>query len=321
MKKIIGIGNALTDVLYQLSDNQILNEFSLPLGSMHLVDDEFSSQLKNRLVTYSREMVAGGSAANTTAGIAALGGHASFIGCVGEDEIGAFYESTLASNGVHSLLQKVVQPSGSCVVLISPNGERTMCTSLGAASALSADDLHAEQFEGCALLHLEGYLINNQDLLIKAARLAKEQGLMVSIDLASYNVVESNRGFLLQFIQDYVDIVFANEEEAKSLTEKSPREALDEIAEMCAIAVVKLGAKGSYIKTMGKVWEVAATQSNCIDTTGAGDLYAAGFLYGWTMGCSWDKCGEIGALVAGKIVEVVGPKLNKETWDYIKSQI
>lgn len=321
MKKIIGIGNALTDVLYQLSDNQILDEFSLPLGSMHLVDDDFSSQLKNRLVSYSREMVAGGSAANTTAGIAALGGHASFIGRVGEDEIGSFYQSTLEDNGVHSLLQTCAHPSGSCVVLISPNGERTMCTSLGAAATLSEDDLHADQFEGYSLLHLEGYLISNQGLLIKAARLAKEQGMMVSIDLASYNVVESNRAFLLQFIQEYVDIVFANEEEAKSLTEKSPREALDIIADMCAIAVVKLGASGSYIKTMGKVWQIAATKSNCIDTTGAGDLYAAGFLYGWTMGCSWDKCGEIGALVAGKIVEVIGPKLSKETWDYIKSQI
>lgn len=321
MKKIIGIGNALTDVLYQLNDNQLLERFSLPLGSMQLIGDDFSNQLRDSLSSYPCEMVAGGSAANTMGGIAALGGHASFIGCIGKDEIGTFYQSSMESNGVLCHMQTYDRPSGNCTVLVSPDGERTMCTSLGAAVELNADSLESTLFEGQSLLHLEGYLVNNRDLFLKAARLAKEQGLMISIDLASYNVVDANREFLLQFIQDYVDIVFANEEEAKSLTQKAPREALDDIAEMCAIAVVKLGAKGSYIKTMGKVWKIDAVDANCIDTTGAGDLFAAGFLYGWTCGCAWDKCGEIGSLVAAKTVEVIGPKMTKDTWNYIKSQL
>ena len=321
MKKIIGIGNALTDVLFQISDNQPLEQFLLPKGSMQLINTELSSLIQSTLSNLPREMVAGGSAANTVNGIACLGGHVGFIGKVGDDEIGRFYLEDLAHNGVSASMITSDMPSGNCTVLISPDGERTMCTYLGAASELKADDLSAEQFEGYALLHIEGYLVNDYELIETAVKLAKQQGLMVSIDLASYNVVDANKDFLKYLIQDYVDIVFANEEEAKSLTGKAPREALDEIAEMCAVAVVKEGVKGSYVKTMGKIWHIDAVKANCVDTTGAGDLYAAGFLYGWTCGCGWEQCGEIGSLVAAKTVEVVGPKLQKDTWDYIKSNI
>lgn len=321
MKKIIGIGNALTDVLYQISDNQLLDKFSLPKGSMQLIDTELSSLIRKTLSGSSCEMVAGGSAANTVNGISCLGGHVGFIGKVGNDEIGRFYLDDLAHNGVSASMITSDLPSGNCTVLISPDGERTMCTCLGAAAELKAEELTADQFTGYSLLHIEGYLVSDYTLIERAVKLAKEQGLMVSIDLASYNVVDANKAFLLYLIQDYVDIVFANEEEAKSLTGKSPREALDEIAEMCAVAVVKEGEKGSYIKTMGKVWHIDPVSANCVDTTGAGDLYAAGFLYGWTCGCGWDKCGELGSLVAAKTVEVIGPKLEKETWNYIKSQL
>ena len=158
-------------------------------------------------------------------------------------------------------------------------------------------------------------------LIETAVRMAKAQGLLVSIDLASYNVVEEHKDFLLRLIKEYVDIVFANEEEAKALTGASPREALDIIGDMCEIAIVKEGAAGSYVKRNEEVWHIGVISAQCVDTTGAGDLYASGFLYGLSCGYDLQRCGNLGALVSGKIVEVVGPKLPDETWNLIKASI
>ena len=248
MRKIIGMGNALTDVLFQLSDNQALEHFCLPKGSMQLVDENLSRDIKNYLQGYEKKMVAGGSAANTINGISCLGGQAALIGKVGEDEIGDFFVNDTLHNGVKPVMFKSKNPSGNCTVLISPDGERTMCTYLGASCELCASDLNENLFADYDILHIEGYLVQSHALIETAVRMAKAQGLLVSIDLASYNVVEEHKDFLLHLIKEYVDIVFANEEEAKALTGASPREALDIIADMCEIAVVKEGAAGSYIK-------------------------------------------------------------------------
>lgn len=321
MKKIIGMGNALTDVLFQLSDNQALEHFSLPKGSMQLVDANLSQGIKDYLGDHAKTMVAGGSAANTINGISCLGGVTAFIGKVGEDAIGDFFVSDTLQNAVKPLMFRSKSPSGNCTVLISPDGERTMCTFLGASCELSAEDLTEDLFIGYDILHIEGYLVQSHALIETAVRMAKAQGLLVSIDLASFNVVDENKDFLLRLIKEYVDIVFANEEEAKSLTGASPREALDIIADMCEIAVVKEGAAGSYIKRNNNVWHIGVIPANCIDTTGAGDLYASGFLYGLSCGYDMERCGNLGALVSGMVVEVVGPKLAPETWQTIKKSI
>lgn len=321
MKKIIGMGNALTDVLFQLSDNQALDHFGLPKGSMQLVDANLSQDIKDYLQGYERKMVAGGSAANTINGISCLGGLAAYIGKVGEDEIGDFFVNDTLHNGVKPVIVRSKNPSGNCTVLISPDGERTMCTYLGASCELCAGDLTEKLFADYDILHIEGYLVQSHALIETAVRMAKAQGLLVSIDLASYNVVEEHKEFLLYLIKEYVDIVFANEEEAKALTGASPREALDIIADMCEIAVVKEGAAGSYIKRKDKVWHIGAIPAKCVDTTGAGDLYASGFLFGLSCGFDLQRCGNLGALVSGKIVEVVGPKLPVETWNSIKESI
>ena len=321
MKKIIGMGNALTDVLFQLSDNQALECFCLPKGSMQLVDENLSRDIKNYLQGYEKKMVAGGSAANTINGISCLGGQAALIGKVGEDEIGDFFVNDTLHNGVKPVMFKSKNPSGNCAVLISPDGERTMCTYLGASCELCAGDLNENLFADYDILHIEGYLVQSHALIETAVRMAKAQGLLVSIDLASYNVVEEHKDFLLRLIKEYVDIVFANEEEAKALTGASPREALDIIGDMCEIAIVKEGAAGSYVKRNEEVWHIGVISAQCVDTTGAGDLYASGFLYGLSCGYDLQRCGNLGALVSGKIVEVVGPKLPDETWNLIKASI
>jgi len=152
-------------------------------------------------------------------------------------------------------------------------------------------------------------------------QLAHEKGVKISLDMASYNVVEANREFLKEMIEKYVDILFANEEEAKAFTGKSPEESLHEFATMVDIAVVKVGANGSMIKRKNEVVSVGVIKVNCIDTTGAGDLYAAGFLYGLAKELPLDKCGQIGAILSGKVIEVVGPKMDAITWKEINRLI
>jgi sugar/nucleoside kinase (ribokinase family) len=250
-----------------------------------------------------------------------LGGNAGFIGKVGNDTVGNFFKNDLIQNGVQPVLEYSTTPSGQCTVLVSNDGERTLCTFLGAAAEIGAADLKADMFSGYDIFHIEGYLVQNHDLIRTAVKMAKEAGLLVSVDLASYNVVEANLDFLKEMIRNFVDIVFANEEEARAFTGKEPEEALLEISDYCKIAVVKVGKDGSMIKSGEDKYKVAVFKANCIDTTGAGDLYAAGFLYGLSNSYNLQTCGTIGSLVSGKIVEVIGAKMSAESWDNIKDQL
>ncbi|MCI0522557.1 MAG: adenosine kinase, partial [Bacteroidales bacterium] len=170
-------------------------------------------------------------------------------------------------------------------------------------------------------LYLEGYLIFNMPLMEKACRLAKENKMCVVIDLASFNVVQDMLPHFKDIISKYVDIVFANEEEARAFTGLGPREALDSIAERCTIAVVKTGAGGSWIKRGEEVIKVDALKVTPVDTTGAGDLYAAGFLYGYSHGFSLDKCGLFGSVLAGKVIEVIGARMPTEKWHEAREMI
>lgn len=321
MKKILGMGNALTDILLQMHDDSALAKLNLPKGGMQLVDGNKSKEITDILSEVKPKMATGGSASNTINGITKLGGEAGFIGKIGDDHVGDFFKTDMIHNGVEPRLLLSDTPSGQCTVLVSADGERTLCTYLGAACELSENELSKDIFEGFDIFHIEGYLVQNHDLIRKAVQLAKETGLTVSIDLASYNVVEDNREFLQEMIRDYVDIVFANEEEAKAFTGKEPEDALLYISEYCDIAVVKIGKDGSYVKS-GKEWNLIKPRlSNCIDTTGAGDLYAAGFLYGLSCGYSLEVCGKIGSLVSGHVVEVLGAKMDDDAWSHIHAEV
>jgi sugar/nucleoside kinase (ribokinase family) len=171
------------------------------------------------------------------------------------------------------------------------------------------------------ILHIEGYLVQNHALIEAALKVAKENGLLVSIDMASFNIVEANIEFLHRIIREYVDIVFANEEEAASLTGKTPEESLPVLAEMCEIAIVKLGAQGSLIQKGDRVIRIEAIPAKSIDTTGAGDIYASGFLYALSENLDLEVAGKIGSLLAGSVVEVIGAKIPEETWNQLLPQI
>ncbi|MBP5210742.1 MAG: adenosine kinase, partial [Bacteroidales bacterium] len=296
MKSILGIGNALTDILAILPDNELLQRFNLPVGSMQHVDAETGNKMWDELKNYGIKYVAGGSAANTISTCAIFGMPAGFIGKVGVDEIGSLFKSDQKQNGIDSMVLRGKAPSGRSMIFISgENAERTFATYLGAALELIPEDLNPDDFDGYDMFHIEGYLVQNQRLVRKAVEIAHSKKMLISIDLASYNIVESNEAFLHDIVHNYVDIVFANESEATTyaLTD-DPKEALDRIAEDCSIAVVKLGKEGSMVKSGDKCFFIEPYPAKAIDATGAGDLYAGGFLYALSEGMPLDVCGKVG---------------------------
>lgn len=321
MTKVLGIGNALVDVLTKLENDTLLAELNLPKGSMQLVDDQTSANISEKSNHLEKEMASGGSAANTIHGLARLGMETSFIGTVGNDSTGQFFHDDLKSSNINPLLFVSETPSGIANAMISKDGERTFGTFLGAAIELAAEQLQDDQFSGHNLIHVEGYLVQNHALLEEILKKAKAAGLTISLDLASYNVVEDNLEFLRRMVKEYVSIVFANEEEAKAFTGKEPVEALNELATMCDIAIVKIGKEGSMIKSADSVTKVGVIKVVAIDTTGAGDLYASGFLFGYLNNMGFEKAGKIGALLAGKVIERYGAKISDTDWDYIREQI
>jgi len=317
MKKVLGLGNALTDILLQVSEDD-LRELGLPKGSMNLITMEQCEKIQTRFLSVRKKMVAGGSASNTITTITQLGGKAAFIGKVGNDEVGDFYREDLIKNGVKPLLLQSDKMSGCSIVLITPDGERTFATYLGAAADMHAVDIEKAAFTGYDIFHIEGYLVQDNELIEKAMRLAKESGCMVSLDLASYNVINENHAFLKDLVRKYVDIVFANEDESFAYTHLNPEESVQNIAQQCDIAVVKVGKRGSYVQQGDKRYQIGAITTSCTDSTGAGDLYAGGFLHALSDGFDIRRCGEIGTIAAGRVVEIIGTKLSEETWDEIR---
>ena len=320
MKRVIGIGNALTDVLVNLRNEDVLHNHNIARGSMSLVDSELQSQISKEVAGLPHSLSLGGSADNTIRAMARLGSEVGFIGKVGHDNTGDRFEQALRNLGIEGKIFRGESPSGKCISLVSPDGERTMLTYLGAAAEMHAEDITPTIFEGYDCLYIEGYLVQEHSLIETAIRTAKEQGLQVAIDLASFNVVEENLEFLRGIVAKYIDIVFANEDEARVFSgEEEPINALQFISEMCDLVVVKIGTKGALIKHKGEVIHIGImAAAKRVDTTGAGDFYAAGFMYGLCEGLSLRQCGTIGAITAGKVIEVVGPTLGEEAWNDIE---
>ena len=322
MKKIIGIGNALVDALATLQDDELLEVFGLPKGSMTLIGDEEQQRIQERFAMLDVQRATGGSAGNTMLALANLDMHPGFIGTVGCDETGRFFADNCVKKGIEPYLVELPNQSGIAYTFISPGGQRTFATYLGAAAMMDSSILTRQMFEGYDYLYVEGYLVQNHELILSAVKMAKEMGLKVCLDLASYNIVAADKDFFTLLVRDYVDIVFANEEEARAFTGTTPEESLTLLHELCEVSVVKLGAKGALLMQDGKkVFVEAMPVDKVIDTTAAGDFYAAGVMYGLAQGYNLHQCAEIGTLLAGHVIQTVGTKLSNETWVAIKQEI
>jgi sugar/nucleoside kinase (ribokinase family) len=321
MAGVIGIGNALTDIMTMLPNDAVVEQLGYPKGSMQLVDYSTSQKVLEKIIKIPQTITSGGSAANTIHGLAKLGIETAFIGKVGKDEFGNFFSTDLKNSGIKPVLLQSETASGRAIALVTPDSERTFAVYLGSAVELVASDIKQDYFSGYSYFHIEGYLLQNHELMLKATSEAKKAGLKISLDLASYNVVEENYEFLHDFVKEYVDIVFANEEEAKAYTRLNPLEALHAIAEECEMGVVKIGKEGSYVKHNGIVYTISSIKANSIDTTGAGDLYASGFLFGLIKNLGFDKAGKIGSLLSGNVIEVIGAKMNADKWKSLIEEV
>lgn len=322
MKKIIGIGNALVDALVTLPNDELLHAFGLPKGSMTLIGDEEQQRIQECFASLEVQRATGGSAGNTMLALSKLGIKPGFIGTVGNDVTGDFFAANCAKCGITPFLTRLPIQSGIAYTFISPGGERTFATYLGAAAMMGPDDLKPEMFEGYDYLYVEGYLVQNHALILRAVEMAKERGLKVCLDLASYNIVAADHEFFTRLVEDYVDVVFANEEEARAFAMADPDEALQHLHSLCEVAVVKLGPAGSSImredeKVLVEAWPV----DKVVDTTAAGDFYAAGVMYGLMNNCSLMQCAKVGTILSGHVIQIVGTQLSEDTWNRIKSFI
>ena len=321
MDKVIGMGNALVDILAKLDNDAVLEHLELPKGSMQLVGEERYAKLLEEINKMPTERFTGGSAGNVIKGLAELGTEPGFIGKTSDDENGNFYAETCKEMGVNFVqLKDEVLHTGVALTFISPDAQRTFGTYLGAASNLLPDDIQPDFFEGYQYFFIEGYLTQNHELIERAVDMARAAGLKVCLDLASYNIVESDHEFF-EYLLGKTDIVFANEEESFAFTKKAPAEALEEMARLCEIVVVKTGKEGSIVARGSERAFCESLPANVVDTTGAGDGYAAGFLYGLIKGMSLENCAMAGTIVATTVVQHIGATPSAEAWDAIRAEV
>ena len=320
--KILGIGNALMDILVLPEDDQLINRLELPKGGMTLVDGDHSARIQKEIAHLNIKIATGGSVANAINGIAALGANCGYVGAIGQDDLGSLFKNEMVKRGIGVVLKEMELPTGHAVGFVSPDGERTFATYLGAAVEMGPDDISADLFSGYDLFFIEGYLVFNHALIMAAASAAKSAGLAIALDLASFNVVDANLEILNELVDNYIDILFANEEEARSFTGLLPEAALENLAGRCDIVVVKVGKEGAFVQQGVQKWHIPTTAGlKVIDTTGAGDFFAAGFLAGLAAGHNLEKCGKIGALLAGEVIQVIGAELEDSRWDTLKRQV
>lgn len=319
--KILGIGNALVDVLSKLDSDETLVKIGIQKGAMDMISREQMYVIRKYQANTETTQAPGGANCNTMRAIALLGGQSGFIGKVGDDNLGEFYEEALLKAGVASYLIKTEGPSGACTVFISPDGERTMGTFLGPAPTISPDEITEDVLRGYDCIHIEGYLIVNEELVRETMKKAKRLGLKVALDLANYNIVNAYKGLLEEVIPQYVDILFANASEAEAFTGLPAQEAVKALEKQVHVALVTLGKDGSLIGSEGKFYHVDAEGGKPVDTTGAGDNFAAGFLYGQSVGASLVQSAQIGSMLSGYVIDVVGPQVPADKWEQIKLKV
>jgi len=315
---IVGIGSALVDILIH-EDDEFLEKTGAVKGGMTLVGNTW---IERTLATGSgtATIVAGGSACNTIVGVGQLGGKARFVGKCGTDKWGRQYENDLVQQNVVPALLQSNLPTGRVLSIITPDAQRTMFTNLGASAETRPEEISVGSFADAAVVHLEGYLLFNSELIQAALDTAKEAGALISLDLASFTVVEQSLELLERLVADYVDILIANEDEARAFTGESEEKlALSALSEKADIAVLKVGPRGSHIAHGGEAVHIQSMgDGTALDTTGAGDLWAAGFLFGLVNGYELEKCGRLGSACGYEVCQVIGAHVPEEGWERIK---
>lgn len=309
---VVGVGNAIVDVIAQ-ADEALIERLNLSKGTMTLIDAADADRLYGEMGAGIE--TSGGSAANTLAGIASLGGNGAYIGKVRDDQLGGVFSHDIKATGVdyRSRPATTGESTARCLIFVTPDADRTMQTFLGVSVMLGPDDIDPEAIGDAQITYLEGYLFDRdeaKEAFVKSAELAHAAGRKVALSLSDPFCVDRHRASFRHLVEGHVDILFANHDEITSLFETdSFDEAVGQLVGKIDLAAVTRGADGSVIVTADQVIEIAAEPvTNVVDTTGAGDLYAAGVLYGLTQGYELEVAGRIGSICAAEVISHYGAR-------------
>lgn len=313
--EVYSIGNILIDILASVTDSDI-KSLNLDKGIMKLVEEEERNKIVSFLENQEYEYNCGGSAPNTVITLAGLGVNCGLSGKIGKDDFGKKYIARLKELGVESYVTETEGVTGTSIILITPDSERTMNTSLCVNQEYSKDDVSAQAITQANYFYFTGYMWDTdtqKEALREAINYARKGGTKIVFDLADPFAVNRSRDDFLNMIHHHYNIVFANRDEAKLLFNcNSVEESVKELANLCEIAIVKDGANGSYVASEGKVYKIPVFKVDAVDSTGAGDTYAAGFLYGLSQGFSLEKSGHLASWLAAQIVTVMGAQFSAE---------
>ncbi|PCI95382.1 hypothetical protein COB11_02380 [Candidatus Aerophobetes bacterium] len=313
---ILGLGSAFIDYILKVNDEE-LEEMKYDKGTWGPIEYSSLKSILKKKDTNLINTTGGGSSANVIKGLAKLGQKCAVLGQIGSDEQGSFYLKSLKNIEITPFLHQGSLPTGQALCFVTPDGQHTMRTYLGASHNNDDIKINPNIFNNIKLFHLEGYQLQNPKLFKEAIELAKKQGAKITLDLSSTGIVKTYKDDLLNILPKYVDIIFANEAEAFELTHLYPQEACDFLATFCDVAVVTMGDRGSWVKSGTIKFYTPAVDVKCIDTTGTGDLFAAGFLHGYLNNENLQKCAWIGTFVASKVVQQYGSEVSNELWKEI----
>ena len=322
---VVGIGNAIVDVL-TTTDDSTLERLSFDKGSMTLIDEKKAQELYE--ITTNRIQRSGGSVANSLACVAQLGGKSAFIGRVRNDNLGEIFTEEISRTGtIFTTPPSSSGPSTArCLIFVTPDAQRTMCTYLGASVLLEPKDIDLSIVREAKILYLEGYLWDNpaaKNAFIKAAEIAKNAGRKVALSLSDSFCVSRHRESFIELVENYIDILFANEDEIISLYKTSNLNlAIEKLKNKCELAAITIGEHGSILVSNGKEINIDPfIFGKAIDTTGAGDLYAGGFLKGLSDGLNPLISAKMGSICAGQIVTELGSRSNTNLLNLINSNL
>lgn len=309
---VFGVGNAIMDMQVRC-DDAFLQHHGIDKGIMTLVDEDRQQAILDALADHEVHYCSGGSAANTIVGIADMGGTAAYACKTGEDAFGRRYLEEMEELGIRIEIPQASGQTGTCVVLITPDAQRTMLTHLGISSTLAATDLVESEIAKARYLYVEGYLFagdSTRAAALKAIELAVAHDVKVALTVSDPFLIDICREQFLELIEGPVDLLFCNEQEARSLTGlDDPIDCAQAIHRHCANVALTLGARGSIIMHEGETFPIEGVRVEAVDTTGAGDMYAAGVLYGITNGLSWQQAGHLGSHAAARVVSQMGARL------------
>jgi sugar/nucleoside kinase (ribokinase family) len=310
--EIIGVGNPFVDLIIEVTEEELAQ---LPggKGGMIGIDQKMLQQITTRFDKQPL-MVFGGSAANTTKGLTQFGHKTGLVGKVGQDSSGKAFVNHLIEQGVKPLLSYTETPTAQAACFITPDKERTMRSFLGASLEMKVDDLDSNDFIGVKLVHFEAYNLFNGEVVQRGMELAKQQKAIVSFDLGSYELVYKYKEKIIQLISRYVDILFANEEEIQALTSLSPEKACEVLRDLSRVAIVLMGKQGCLIGNREQMMHCPALEVEVLDTTGAGDLFASGFLHGYLRGLPIEECARLGVLTSSMVVQSLGAEISPTGW-------